>query len=76
MSRLVAENEAALQQAIGQNFKTDSREQIFETLACLGEIAFRKNQLEEWMKPIDRFRGRWPLRATAASFIAIPMAWR
>ena len=37
MARLVGENEAALQQAIGQDFK--------------------------------------PPRATAASFIAIPMAW-
>jgi aldehyde dehydrogenase (NAD+) len=53
MSRLVAENEAALQQAIGQDFKTASQEQIFETLACLGEVAFQKSQLEDWMKPVE-----------------------
>jgi aldehyde dehydrogenase (NAD+) len=53
MGRLVAQNEAALQQAIGQDFKTASQEQIFETLACLGEVAFQKSQLEEWMKPIE-----------------------
>jgi aldehyde dehydrogenase (NAD+) len=53
MSRLVAENEAALQRAIGRDFKTASQEQIFETLACLGEVAFQKSQLEEWMKPIE-----------------------
>jgi aldehyde dehydrogenase (NAD+) len=53
MGRLLAENEAALQQAIGQDFKTASQEQIFETLACLGEVAFQKSQLEEWMKPIE-----------------------
>jgi aldehyde dehydrogenase (NAD+) len=53
MSRLVAENEAAQQQAIGRDFKTASQEQIFETLACLGEVAFQKNQLDEWMKPAD-----------------------
>jgi aldehyde dehydrogenase (NAD+) len=53
MSRLVAENEAALQQAIGRDFKTASQEQIFETLACLGEVAFQKSQLDEWMKPVE-----------------------
>jgi aldehyde dehydrogenase (NAD+) len=53
MSRLVAENEAALQQAIGQDFKTASQEQIFETMACLGEVAFQKSQLDEWMKPVE-----------------------
>jgi aldehyde dehydrogenase (NAD+) len=53
MSRLVAENEAALQQAIGKDFKTASQEQIFETQACLGEVAFQKSQLGEWMKPVE-----------------------
>jgi aldehyde dehydrogenase (NAD+) len=53
MSRLVAENEAALQRAIGQDFKTASQEYIFETLACLGEVAFQKSQLEEWMRPVE-----------------------
>jgi aldehyde dehydrogenase (NAD+) len=53
MSRLVAENEAALQQAIGRDFKTASQEQIFETLACLGAVAFQKSQLDEWMKPVE-----------------------
>jgi aldehyde dehydrogenase (NAD+) len=38
--RLVAENEALLQKAIAQDFKTASQEQIFETRACLGEVAF------------------------------------
>jgi aldehyde dehydrogenase (NAD+) len=53
MRRLLAENEAALQQAIGRDFKTASQEKIFETLACLGEVEFQKGQLEEWMKPVD-----------------------
>ena len=48
-----AENEAALQQAIAQDFKTASQEQIFETLACLGEVAFQKSQLKDWMRPIE-----------------------
>jgi aldehyde dehydrogenase (NAD+) len=53
MARLLAENEAALQQAIGQDFKTASQEQIFETQACLGEVVFQKGQLDEWMKPVE-----------------------
>ena len=53
MGRLIAENEAALQQAIGRDFKTASQEQIFETRACFGETFFQKSQLDEWMKPTE-----------------------
>jgi len=53
MARLVAENETELQRAIAQDFKTASQEQIFETLACLGEVAFQKSQLKDWMKPVE-----------------------
>ena len=53
MSRLMAENEAELQKAIAEDFKTASQEQIFETHACLGEVAFQKSQLDEWMKPVE-----------------------
>src|SRR5246127_16174 len=53
MARLVGENEAALQQAIAKDFKTASQEQIFETLACLGEVEFQKSQLKDWMAPIE-----------------------
>lgn len=53
MGRLIAENEAALQQAIGRDFKTASQEQTFETHACLGETVFQKSQIDEWMKPIE-----------------------
>src|ERR1700740_621808 len=53
MARLVGENEAALQRAIGQDFKTASQEQVFETLACLGEVAFQKSQLKDWMAPTE-----------------------
>src|SRR5580700_10028996 len=38
MGRLLWENEAALQRAVAQDFKTASQEKIFETLACLGEV--------------------------------------
>jgi aldehyde dehydrogenase (NAD+) len=53
MARLVAENEAALQKAIAQDFKTASQEYIFETQACLGEVAFQKSMLKNWMTPAD-----------------------
>src|SRR5580692_2602983 len=53
MAQLVAENETELQRAIAQDFKTASQEQIFETLACLGEVAFQKSQLKDWMKPVE-----------------------
>ena len=53
MARLVGENEAALQKAIGRDFKTARQEQVFETLACLGEVEFQKSQLKDWMAPIE-----------------------
>src|SRR5882724_5077179 len=53
MARLVAENEVALQQAIAQDFKTASQEFIFETQACLGEVAFQKSMLKDWMTPVE-----------------------
>jgi aldehyde dehydrogenase (NAD+) len=49
----VAENETALQQAMGRDFKTASQEQIFETQACISETVFQKTQLDEWMKPAE-----------------------
>src|ERR1700756_2911521 len=53
MARLVGENEIALQQAIAQDFKTASQEQIFETLSCLAEVEFQKSQLKDWMAPTE-----------------------
>ncbi len=53
MGRLLQENEAALQRAVADDFKTASQEQIFETLACLGEVAYQKSQLKEWMRPVE-----------------------
>ena len=47
------ENEAALQRAVAQDFKTASQEQIFETLACLGEVEFQKSMLKGWMAPTE-----------------------
>ncbi|HLM60081.1 MAG TPA: aldehyde dehydrogenase family protein, partial [Pyrinomonadaceae bacterium] len=53
MGRMLTENEAALQQAIAQDFKTASQEYIFETFACIGEVAFQKSQLKDWMTPTE-----------------------
>ena len=53
MGRLVAENEKALQRTMADDFKTASQEYIFETLACIGEAAFQKSQLKDWMKPVE-----------------------
>jgi acyl-CoA reductase-like NAD-dependent aldehyde dehydrogenase len=53
MAQLVQENEAALQRAVGADFKTASQEQVFETLACIGEVEFQKSQLEDWMTPVE-----------------------
>ena len=53
MARLVEENEQTLQRAVSTDFKTASQEQVFETLACLGEVAFQKSQLQDWMAPTE-----------------------
>lgn len=53
MARLVGENEAALQRAVAQDFKTASQEYIFETQACLGEVEFQKSMLAVWMTPTE-----------------------
>jgi aldehyde dehydrogenase (NAD+) len=53
MGRLLQENETALQQAVAQDFKTASQEQIFETFACIGEVAYQKSQLKDWMAPVE-----------------------
>ncbi|HEY8562552.1 MAG TPA: aldehyde dehydrogenase family protein [Pyrinomonadaceae bacterium] len=53
MGRLIAENEAALQEAVAQDFKTASQDKIFETLACLAEVGYQKSQLKDWMAPVE-----------------------
>ena len=53
MARLVRENEAALQDAVAQDFKTASQERIFETLSSTAEVEFQKSQLAGWMTPTE-----------------------
>jgi acyl-CoA reductase-like NAD-dependent aldehyde dehydrogenase len=53
MKRMVRENEAELQDAVKSDFKTASQEHVFETRAAIGEVAFQRGQLNDWMKPIE-----------------------
>ena len=47
MSRLVTENEAALQQAMEKNFKTASQESIFETYWSRFDHSSRRSRKNE-----------------------------
>src|SRR5271166_4482490 len=50
---MVSENAAALQAAMGADFKTASQEQVFETTAEIREAEYQKSQLREWMRPVE-----------------------
>jgi aldehyde dehydrogenase (NAD+) len=53
LARLLAENQQKLRTAICEDFKTASEESLFEVTAPLGVIAGAKNQLADWMKPVE-----------------------
>src|SRR5277367_154540 len=53
MARMIKEYEGRFQTAMAKDFKTASQEYIFETAASAGEAEVQKNQLTEWMKPIE-----------------------
>jgi acyl-CoA reductase-like NAD-dependent aldehyde dehydrogenase len=53
MERMVSENEAELQDAVKSDFKTASQEYVFETQAAIGEVAFQRSHLDDWMKPVE-----------------------
>ena len=53
MSRMISENEDALQKAVARDFKTASQEYVFETAACLVETEYQKSQLKDWMTPTE-----------------------
>ena len=77
MARLVGENEAALQRAVGQDFKTASQEQVFETLACRARSRSRRASSRiGWRRPRRPCRGRSPPPGIAVLSIAIRTAWR
>ena len=52
MGRMLKENDARLQDAISQDFKTAWQEKVFEVLAPLATIDFIKAELEGWMQPV------------------------
>ncbi|AKU93822.1 Aldehyde dehydrogenase [Labilithrix luteola] len=51
MGRMLAENEARLQQAVAADFKTARQEYVLETFGSIGEVEYQKSQLKEWMEP-------------------------
>src|SRR6516162_5149694 len=53
MERMVSENEAELQDAVKSDFKTASEEYVFETQTAIGEVAFQRSRLDDWMKPVE-----------------------
>src|SRR5271155_1161642 len=53
IGRMVSENAAAWQAAMGADFKTASQEQVFETTAEIREAEYQKSQLREWMRPVE-----------------------
>ena len=53
MGRMISENEKRLQEAVARDFKTARQEYVFETLSAIGEVAYQKSQLKEWMAPVE-----------------------
>src|SRR5580658_5689675 len=53
METMLTEHTQALEDAIGEDFKTASSEKVFEVSATLATIAATKSMLEDWMKPVD-----------------------
>ena len=51
LAALLKDNEQALLDAIGSDFKTSLAEKVFEVAAPLGTIEFTKAFLKEWMAP-------------------------
>src|SRR6266446_4148382 len=53
LENLCNENAEALEAAMSNDFKTASQEKVFEIMAPVGTAAFAKQELKEWMKPVD-----------------------
>src|SRR5438132_4702614 len=53
LGNLCNENAEALEAAMSSDFKTASQEKVFEIMAPVGTAAFAKQELKEWMKPVD-----------------------
>ena len=53
LENLCNENAEVLEAAMSCDFKTASQEKVFEIMAPVGTVAFAKQDLKEWMKPVD-----------------------
>ncbi|MGC2501436.1 MAG: aldehyde dehydrogenase family protein, partial [Silvibacterium sp.] len=53
LENLCKENAEVLEAAMSSDFKTASQEKVFEIMAPIGTAAFAKQDLKEWMKPVD-----------------------
>src|ERR1700723_4154352 len=53
LENLCNENAEVLEAAMSSDFKTASQEKVFEIMAPVGTVAFAKQDLKEWMKPVD-----------------------
>ena len=53
LENLCNENAEVLEAAMSSDFKTASQEKVFEIMAPVGTAAFAKQELKEWMKPVD-----------------------
>src|SRR5258705_4715908 len=51
LEKMIKENEADFQKAMGVDFKTSFAEQYFETSAPIATIEYAKSQLKSWMEP-------------------------
>src|SRR2546430_5702856 len=53
LENLCNENAEALEAAMSTDFKPASQEKVLEIMAPVGTAAFAKQELKEWMKPVD-----------------------
>src|ERR1700729_1918952 len=53
LENLCNENAETLEAAMSTDFKTASQEKVFMLMAPVGTAAFAKQELKEWMKPVD-----------------------
>lgn len=51
LEKLLSENQAAICEALGKDFKTVYFEQAFEILGLLSTITHTKTELKKWMEP-------------------------
>src|ERR1700677_5020281 len=53
LENLCNEHAEVLEAAMSSDFKTASQEKVFEIMAPVGPAAFAKQELKEWMMPVD-----------------------